>query len=150
MTNDNKYFKSTTIELFGKTFEASHKHSKNINNNFLVFLGFIKYYSVKSLFISNLLEVIFGLLGLFTVFTLLVSFSEAINTDKDFYDIFIITIYNVSYHVVVGIMWGFGLGLMLHIVGVILLNLYNCFRKCFNNITNKLNDHIPDIEESFQ
>lgn len=49
MTDENKTFKSKTIELFGKEFEVSHKASNTINNKFLVFLGIIKYYLTKTL-----------------------------------------------------------------------------------------------------
>lgn len=49
MSDENKTFKSKTIELFGKEFEVSHKASKTINNKFLVFLGIIKYYLAKTL-----------------------------------------------------------------------------------------------------
>ena len=44
MTDENKNFKSKTIELFGKDFEVSHKASNRLNNKFLVFLGILKYY----------------------------------------------------------------------------------------------------------
>jgi len=49
MSDENKTFKSKTIELFGKEFEVSHKASNTINNKFLVFLGIIKYYLTKAL-----------------------------------------------------------------------------------------------------
>lgn len=49
MTDENKTYKSKTIELFGKEFEVSHKASKAINNKFLVLLGIIKYYLTKTL-----------------------------------------------------------------------------------------------------
>lgn len=49
MSDENKTFKSKTIELFGKEFEVSHKAPNTINNKFLVFLGIIKYYLGKIL-----------------------------------------------------------------------------------------------------
>ncbi len=61
MTDENKNFKSKTIELFGKEFEVSHKASNRLNNKFLVFLGILKYYINKLIqpitkFINNIRE----------------------------------------------------------------------------------------------
>lgn len=47
MSDDNKTFKSKTIELFGKHYEAKHTSSASLNNRFFIIFGFIKYYCLK-------------------------------------------------------------------------------------------------------
>lgn len=47
MYNENKLFKSKTVELFGNKYEVSNKSSSSINNKFMLCIGFIKYHLLK-------------------------------------------------------------------------------------------------------
>lgn len=45
--DDNKTFKSKTIELFGKQYEVKHKASNSINSKYWIIFGLIKHYFIK-------------------------------------------------------------------------------------------------------
>lgn len=41
--DENKYYRSQTVELFGKKYEVKNKFSSSINNKNLLFVGYVKY-----------------------------------------------------------------------------------------------------------
>ena len=47
MCDDNKTFKSKTIEFLGKHYEVKHKTSGSLNNKYFITFGLIKFYTVK-------------------------------------------------------------------------------------------------------
>lgn len=152
-SDDHKSFKSNTIELFGKTYEATHKHTKNVNNSFFVFLGFIKYYTIKSydifrpLFENQIWQVLCILLCIFFVIACLTSVVEASTHNKIFYEVLSKNANDVMSSVIFGAVWGIGIGLFINIIFIILISLIKCLYQCFGTIKDKINDEIPEIEE---
>lgn len=151
--DDHKSYKSTTIELFGKTYEASHKHTKNINNSFFVFLGFVKYYTKKSyeilkpVFKNKIWEVIFILFILFMVIACLTSIIDASTHNKIFLEVLAKNANNMMQAIVIGTIWGLIIGLIINIIAIIIISFVKCIGQCVGTIKDKINEEIPDIEE---
>jgi len=63
--DDNKTFKSKTIELFGKQYEVKHKASNSINSKYWIIFGLIKHYFIK--FYTKIFSPLIKKLGFYNV-----------------------------------------------------------------------------------
>ena len=59
--DENKYYKSKIVELFGNKYEVKNKYSSSINNKNLLFIGYLKY-NIKNmrLWIVNIVNKTIG------------------------------------------------------------------------------------------
>ena len=62
--DENKYYKSQTVELFGNKYEVKNKYSSSINSKNLLFIGYVKYlfkkiYSIIMNRLNNLVDLHF-------------------------------------------------------------------------------------------
>lgn len=86
MIDENKNFKSKTIELFGLEFKVFHKNNNIINNKFLIMFGLIKFYFKKYLskfYLNNLYEPLILFTCIYLIFlitiVIIITFSEIDN-----------------------------------------------------------------------